>query len=71
MFENKVKTLLAEGKAAWGAGLPDRSDFIAKLTVDTGIDFLWIDTEHRPYQPVAKSGFLGFMFFSNAGVEMA
>ena len=22
-------------------------------------------------QPVAKSGFLGFMFFSNAGVEMA
>ena len=23
------------------------------------------------YQPVAKSGFLGFMFFSNAGVEMA
>ena len=24
-----------------------------------------------PYQPVAKSGFLGFMFFSNAGVEMA
>ena len=49
MFENKVKTLLAEGKAAWGAGLPDGSDFIAKLTVDTGIDFLWIDTEHRPY----------------------
>ena len=49
MFENKVKTLLAEGKPAWGAGLPDQSDFIAKLTVDTGIDFLWIDTEHRPY----------------------
>ena len=26
---------------------------------------------HVLYQPVAKSGFLGFMFFSNAGVEMA
>ena len=35
MFENKVRALLAEGKAARGAGLPDRSDFIAKPTVDT------------------------------------
>ncbi|HEV8132704.1 MAG TPA: aldolase/citrate lyase family protein [Acidobacteriota bacterium] len=49
MFENKVKTLLSQGKPAWGAGLPDASDLIAKLTVDTGIDFLWIDIEHRPY----------------------
>ena len=35
MFENKVRALLAEGQAAWGAGLPDRSEFIAKPTVDT------------------------------------
>jgi 2-keto-3-deoxy-L-rhamnonate aldolase RhmA len=50
MFVNKVKQKLAEGKAVWGASLPDASDLIAKLTVDTGIDFLWIDTEHRPFE---------------------
>src|SRR5207302_2507777 len=49
MFVNKVKQLLAAGKAAWGASLPDASELIAKLTVDTGVDFLWIDTEHRPF----------------------
>ena len=49
MFENKVKQLLSNGKAAWGAGLPDASDVMAKLSVNTGIDFLWIDLEHRPY----------------------
>ena len=49
MFENKVKTLLAQGKAVWGAALPDVSDLIAKMTMDTGVDFLWIDTEHFPY----------------------
>ena len=49
MFENKVKKLLAEGKAAWGAGLLDSSLLMAKLTVNTDIDFLWIDTEHSVY----------------------
>jgi 2-keto-3-deoxy-L-rhamnonate aldolase RhmA len=49
VFENKVKQLLARGQAAWGAALPDASDILAKLTVDTGVDFLWIDTEHRPF----------------------
>jgi 4-hydroxy-2-oxoheptanedioate aldolase len=49
MFESKVKRLLAQGKPAWGASLPDASELIAKFTVDTGVDFLWIDTEHRPF----------------------
>src|SRR5436853_6063896 len=49
MFVNKVKQLLAQGRAAWGASLPDASDLIAKLTVDTGVDFLWIDLEHRAF----------------------
>jgi 4-hydroxy-2-oxoheptanedioate aldolase len=49
VFENKVKKLLSEGKAAWGAGLLDSSLLMAKLTVNTGIDFLWIDTEHSVY----------------------
>src|SRR5262249_47512525 len=49
MFVNPVKQRLAQGKAAWGASLPDASDLIAKLTIDTGVDFLWIDLEHRPF----------------------
>ena len=48
-FENKIKKLVRSGKAAWGASLPDASEFIAQLTVDTGVDFLWIDIEHRAY----------------------
>jgi 2-keto-3-deoxy-L-rhamnonate aldolase RhmA len=49
VFENKVKRLLGTGKAAWGAALPDASEILAKMTVDTGVDFLWIDLEHRAY----------------------
>ena len=49
MFDNKVKQLLAQGEAGWGDSLPDASELIAQLTVDTGVDFLWIDTEHRPF----------------------
>ena len=51
MFVNRIKQQLAGGRAAWGAGLPDASDLIAKQTVDCDIDFLWIDLEHRPYGP--------------------
>jgi 4-hydroxy-2-oxoheptanedioate aldolase len=49
VFENKVKQLLSQGKAVWGAAIPDASEILAKMTVDTGVDFLWIDLEHRPY----------------------
>lgn len=46
MFENKVKKLLAAGKPAWGSAVIEPSILVAKLTVGTGVDFLWIDTEH-------------------------
>ncbi len=49
IYVNKVKMLLAQGKPTWGSGLADASDVLARFTVDTGIDFLWIDLEHRPY----------------------
>jgi len=49
MFQNRVKTLLAESRGVWGVSLPDASDLMAKLSVDTGIDFLWVDLEHRPF----------------------
>ena len=51
MFENRLKRLFAEGKVAYGAGIPEVSEYLAKFTVDCGIDFLWIDLEHRPYGP--------------------
>ena len=50
-FINPVKQRLSEGKVAWGVGLLDCSDMLAKLSVDTGPDFLWIDLEHRAYGP--------------------
>ena len=50
MFENRVKQLLQSGKAAWGASLADASEIVAQTTIETGVDFLWIDLEHRPYE---------------------
>lgn len=50
MFENRVKKLLSTSQVAWGASLPDASDLLAKLTVNTGVDFLWVDLEHRSYE---------------------
>ena len=50
MFENPVKKLLAESRCAWGVSLPDASDLMAKLSVNAGIDFLWVDLEHRPFE---------------------
>jgi 2-keto-3-deoxy-L-rhamnonate aldolase RhmA len=50
-FKNPVKERLAAGQAAWGVALPDSSDLLAKMSVDTGVEFLWIDLEHRPYGP--------------------
>ena len=49
MLQNRVKKLLAEGRAAWGSALADASELLAKATLRQGIDFLWIDTEHRPF----------------------
>ncbi|MDB5340551.1 MAG: 4-hydroxy-2-oxo-heptane,7-dioate aldolase [Planctomycetaceae bacterium] len=50
MFENKVKELIKQNRGVWGVSLPDASDLCAKLTVDSGIDFLWVDLEHRPFE---------------------
>lgn len=49
MFENPVKQKLARGEAAWGAGCGVADTFANQLTISTGIDFLWIDTEHSNY----------------------
>src|SRR3954466_5755923 len=49
MFENPVKEKLARGKATWGAAAGVADEFANQLTISTGIDFLWIDTEHSTY----------------------
>ena len=51
MFINPIKKNFETGKVVLGSNAPDASDFVAKLTINTGIDFLWIDLEHRPYGP--------------------
>ncbi|MBC8288874.1 MAG: hypothetical protein H8E37_01020, partial [Planctomycetes bacterium] len=51
MFINRIKKNFEDGKVVLGSNVPDASDFLAKLTINTDIDFLWIDLEHRPYGP--------------------
>lgn len=50
-FLNPVKTKLANGEAVWGASAGVADPFACQLTIATGIDFLWIDTEHAPITP--------------------
>jgi 4-hydroxy-2-oxoheptanedioate aldolase len=49
MYPNPIKQKLAAGEAVLGTGLAAFSPHIAGPTLSTGIDFLWIDTEHMPY----------------------
>lgn len=48
VFENPVKVKLARGEAVWGASAIVADPFASQLAIATGIDFLWIDTEHAP-----------------------
>ena len=48
-FTNKVKQLLAAGGTAWGAATMGPTPLAAKLTATTGVDWVWIDTEHSSY----------------------
>jgi len=49
MYPNPIKQKLADGQVVFGTALAAFSPHIAGPTLDTGIDFLWIDTEHMPY----------------------
>lgn len=48
-FENPVKQRLARGGTAWGAGSVIADPLAVQLTADSGVDFVWMDTEHMPY----------------------
>ena len=49
MFENPVKQKLARGEAAFGASAGVAAEFAGQIAISTGVDFLWIDTEHSPF----------------------
>jgi 4-hydroxy-2-oxoheptanedioate aldolase len=49
MYPNPIKQKLTAGEVVLGTGLPAFTPHIAGPTIGTGIDFLWIDTEHMPY----------------------
>jgi 4-hydroxy-2-oxoheptanedioate aldolase len=49
VFDNPVKQKLARGKAVWGAAAGVADELANQLTISTGVDFLWIDTEHSTF----------------------
>lgn len=49
IFVNPIKQKLAAGGTAWGAATMGPTPLAAKLTATTGVDFVWIDTEHSSY----------------------
>lgn len=49
MFTNKVKEKLRAGGTAWGSSTMGTDPLGAKLVATTGVDFVWIDTEHSSH----------------------
>ncbi|MEZ4614645.1 MAG: aldolase/citrate lyase family protein [Caldilineaceae bacterium] len=46
MYPNPLKQKLKAGELVLGTALPVFSSMVTTMTCRTGIDFLWIDTEH-------------------------
>ena len=49
MYPNPLKQKLSSGGLALGTALAAPAANVAVQSCQTGIDFLWIDTEHAPY----------------------
>ena len=49
MFENSVKQKLSRGEVVWGSAPVLPHPLAIQLTIDSGADFLWIDTEHASF----------------------
>lgn len=49
MYPNPLKKKLQNGELVLGSALPALSSAMTTMICRTGIDFLWIDTEHAPY----------------------
>ncbi len=48
-YTNRIKEILAAGGTAWGASTMGTSVLGAKLVATTGVDFVWMDTEHSSF----------------------
>ena len=49
MYPNPLKQKLRNGEIVLGSGLLSFTPHEAGAIFSTGIDFMWIDTEHLPY----------------------
>lgn len=49
MFENPVKEKLAAGGVVFGAVVLVPSPLVMQYAVNSGADFIWIETEHTPF----------------------
>lgn len=49
MTSSAVKEKLRRGEAVWGASALVADPFANQLVISTGVDFLWIDTEHSSF----------------------
>jgi len=49
MYPNPLKQKLRNGEIVLGSGMPSLSPHAVGPVLDTGIDFMWIDTEHMPF----------------------
>lgn len=49
MYPNPLKQKLQSGQLVLGTYLPAPAAYLTTLTCQTGIDFLWMDTEHNPF----------------------
>ena len=49
MYPNPMKRKIKAGELVLGTGLPAFTPAFATRTARTGVDFLWIDTEHSPF----------------------
>jgi len=49
VFENKIKEKLQRGETVWGASAIVADPLANQLVISTGVDFLWIDTEHSSF----------------------
>jgi len=49
MYPNSLKKKIKSNQLVLGTGLPVFTPDVATMTARTGVDFLWIDTEHSPF----------------------
>jgi len=48
-YPHPLKQKLQQGELLLGTALPTPSAYATTATCQSGIDFLWFDTEHMPY----------------------